>query len=75
MNNLVKTEWLKIKNYPAFWWVIVITALSYPGINYIFYNAFENIIQKPGNAGKLAQVLIGNPFSFPEAWHTVAFFL
>jgi len=74
MNNLIKTEWLKIKKYPAFWWVIGITALSYPGINYIFHHFYENIVQRPDNAGKLAKMLIGNPYSFPEAWHTVAYF-
>lgn len=74
MNNLLKTEWLKIRKYWAFWWVIGITALSYPGINYILLNRYEYLIQKPGNAGKLAKVLIGNPFTFPEAWHTIAYF-
>ncbi len=74
MNNLLRTEWLKIKKYPAFWWVIGITALSYPGINYIFHHVYEKIVQRPDNAGKLAKMLIGNPYSFPEAWHTVAYF-
>lgn len=74
MNNLIKTEWLKIKKYPAFWWVIGITTLSYPGINYIFHHVYENIVQRPDNVGKLAKLAIGNPFSFPEAWHTVAYF-
>jgi ABC-2 type transport system permease protein len=74
MNNLVRTEWLKIKKYRAFWWVIGITALSYPGINYIFHSVYENLITRKGQAAQVAKMLIGNPFSFPEAWHTVAYF-
>ncbi len=74
MINLLKTEWLKIKKYPAFWWIIGITALSYPGINYIFHGIYENLTQKKDQAARIAKMLIGNPFSFPEAWHTVAYF-
>lgn len=74
MINLLKTEWLKIKKYPAFWWVIGITALSYPGINYIFLNIYQNLTEKKEQAARIAKMLIGNPFSLPEAWHTVAYF-
>jgi ABC-type transport system involved in multi-copper enzyme maturation permease subunit len=74
MLNLIKTEWLKIKNYPAFWWIICITALSYPGINYTFLSIYHNITAKQTMQSQIVKALVGNPFSFPEAWHTVAFF-
>ena len=74
MLNLLKTEWLKIRKYRAFWWIIGLTALSYPGINYIFYMAYKEIVKKENTAGELARIYLGNPFSFPEAWHTVAYF-
>ena len=74
MFNLVKTEWLKIKNYPAFWWIMCITALSYPGINYSFLSIYHKITVKNSMQGQVVKMLVGNPFSFPEAWHTVAFF-
>ena len=74
MTSLVRTEWLKMKKYNAFWWIMGITALSYPGINYIFYKAYDSIVQRHDTAGQLAKVYIGNPFTFPEAWHTVAYF-
>lgn len=72
--NLLKTEWLKIRNYPAFWGIIGITALSYPGINYIFLHVYQNLTEKKEQAARIAKMLIGNPFAFPEAWHTVAYF-
>ena len=31
-------------------------------------------MKKDTDAAELAKLLIGNPFSFPEAWHTVAYF-
>ena len=72
--NLLKTEWLKIKKYPAFWGIIGITALSYPGVNYIFLHVYHNLTEKKEQAARIAKLLIGNPFAFPEAWHTVAYF-
>jgi ABC-2 type transport system permease protein len=74
MLNIIRTEWLKIKNYRAFWWVMSITALTYPGINYMFVNVFETITDKQSKSGQVVKMLLGNPFSFPEAWKTVAYF-
>ena len=73
MISLIRTEWLKMKKYNAFWWIMGITALSYPGINYIFYMIYDNLVHKPSQAGQLAKMVIGNPFTFPEVWHTVAY--
>lgn len=72
--NLLKTEWLKIKNYPAFWWVFGIITLSYPGINYIMFQAYKEIGTSKNMAAQMANYLLGNPFSFPEAWHTIGYF-
>lgn len=74
MKNLLKTEWLKIKYYRAFWWIIGLTAVAYPGINYLFYNIYTSIGHNKDQVSKMAKFLIGNPFSFPEAWHTVSYF-
>ncbi|MFM2139004.1 MAG: hypothetical protein RJA57_1311 [Bacteroidota bacterium] len=74
MRSLLHTEWLKMRKYPAFWWIMGLTALSYPGINFIFYQVYSEITQNTTQAGQLARLALGNPFAFPEAWHTVAFF-
>jgi ABC-2 type transport system permease protein len=74
MKTLIFTEWLKMRKYNAFWWILGITAVSYPGINYIFYAAFQDITSQPGQASTYAKMALGNPFSFPEVWHSVAFF-
>ncbi len=74
MQSLIKIEWLKIKKYPAFWWMLVIVALTYPGINYMFHHVYESVINRKDMAGNVAKFLLGNPFSFPDAWHSVAYF-
>jgi ABC-2 type transport system permease protein len=74
MLHIARTEWLKMKKYPAFWWVMGITALTYPGINYMFINIYQTITEKQSSSGQIVKALIGNPFSFPEAWKTVAYF-
>lgn len=73
MTMLIRTEWLKMKKYNAFWWIMGLTALAYPGINYIFYMIYRNLVDQPSEGGELAKMVLGNPFSFPEAWHTVAY--
>jgi ABC-2 type transport system permease protein len=73
MTSLLRTEWLKIRKYNAFWWIMGVTALAYPGINYIFYEIYKSIMNQPSEAGQMLKYIIGNPFSFPETWHTVAF--
>lgn len=72
MSSLLKTEWLKIRKYPAFWWMIVIVAVAYPGMNYMLYrNGYlDNLNDK--TMGPLLRML-PNPFAFPTAWQTVAF--
>jgi ABC-2 type transport system permease protein len=74
MKNIFRVEWLKIKNYPAFWWVMAMTILSYPGINLIFWKIFLNITQKKNQTGQIVAWLLGNPFAFPDTFHTTAYF-
>jgi len=72
MASLLKTEWLKMKKYPAFWWMLGIIALSYPGMNYMLYAAgYKDQLEDP-SMGPILQML-PNPFTFPDVWQTVAF--
>jgi ABC-2 type transport system permease protein len=74
MSNILETEWLKIKKYPAFWWVMGITALTYPGINFMFHRIYLQITSNENQSGNIVKALLGNPFALPEAWRTVAYF-
>lgn len=73
MKNLINTEWLKIKKYKAFWWMTGIVALTYPGINAIFYQIYREFVSQSSESGAVFKMLIGNPFTFPEVWHTAAY--
>ncbi|HJV19010.1 MAG TPA: ABC transporter permease subunit [Sediminibacterium sp.] len=74
MLSLLKIEWLKIRKYPAFWWMLGIVLLTYPGINGIFVNVYQQFTTRKDMAGSFAKMVLGNPFAFPETWHTVAYF-
>lgn len=72
MTGLLRTEWLKMKKYPAFWWMLGIVALAYPGMNYAIYvNGYKDQL-KSETMGPVLQML-PNPFTFPDVWQTVAF--
>lgn len=72
MRSLLAVEWLKMRKYNAFWWIMGLTALSYPGVNYIIYLGYQEMTSQPNEASQLAKLAIGNPFAFPEVWHTIA---
>lgn len=74
MLSLIKIEWLKIKKYPAFWWMLGIVALTYPGINCITYYSYLEVTTGKDMSNNIARMLLGNPFAFPETWHSVAYF-
>ena len=72
MTNLLKTEWLKLKKYPAFWWMTAIVTLAYPGMNYsIYVNGYKDQLENK-TMGPILRML-PNPFTFPDVWQTVAF--
>jgi ABC-2 type transport system permease protein len=73
MLHLFKTEWLKIKKYPGFWWIMAVTVLSYPGINGLFYFIYKEQTANEKTAAQMLKMLIGDPFQFPEVFRTVAF--
>jgi ABC-2 type transport system permease protein len=74
MLSLLRTEWLKISKYWAFWIMVGIITLSYPGINSIFLNIYRKMLTSQEGAGQVLKMFLGDPFSFPEVWRTTAFF-
>ncbi|GAB4091306.1 ABC transporter permease subunit [Flaviaesturariibacter terrae] len=72
MTNVIRTEWLKMRKYPAFWAMLGIIALSYPGMNYMFYSSGYKDQLADKQMGPILSML-PNPFTFPDAWTTVAY--
>ncbi|MEY2834738.1 MAG: hypothetical protein RLZZ557_400 [Bacteroidota bacterium] len=73
IKNIFQIEWLKVKHYRAFWVLLSITAISFPGVNAIAYFAFKNAADGPSQGGQLMKMLLGNPFAFPQTFHTTAY--
>ena len=73
MIQLLHTEWLKLRKYPAFWWLMGITFLSYHGMNGLMYAIYKGITSDKQQEGKIVSMLLGQPFAFPEVFRTVAY--
>jgi ABC-type transport system involved in multi-copper enzyme maturation permease subunit len=52
--------------------MLIIVLLTYPAANLMFYNVYLDITTQKGTQ-MLAKMFLGNPFAFPETWHTVAY--
>lgn len=67
MLHLLKIEWLKIKNYRAFWVFAVLYLVSIFLINYIAWTIQNRMYEKlPGS-----EQILNNVYVFPKVWETV----
>ncbi|HTR27998.1 MAG TPA: hypothetical protein VMH27_01940, partial [Puia sp.] len=69
MLNLLRIEWMKLKNYRTFWILLAIVVAAIPGVNYAVYG-IVGIVTSNGKGGGGA---IPNPFGFPNGWHTICY--
>jgi ABC-type transport system involved in multi-copper enzyme maturation permease subunit len=68
MLQLLKIEWLKVKNYRTFWILSALYLSSIAGINYIVY-AIQYKIYHDQKTGDIANMFLGGPpFAFPKVW-------
>ncbi len=67
MLHLLKIEWLKVKNYKAFWVFSILYSFAILGINYTGYYINELATQSMPQS----QLLLGTPYAFPKVWETV----
>jgi ABC-2 type transport system permease protein len=67
MVRLLKIEWLKVKDYKAFWVFTILYAFAILGINYTGYYINELRIENIPQSG----LLVGSPYAFPKVWQTV----
>jgi ABC-2 type transport system permease protein len=69
MTHLLKIEWLKVKNYKAFWVFTILYGFAILGINYTGFYINELAVQNM----PASQMLLGTPYAFPKVWQTVGF--
>jgi ABC-2 type transport system permease protein len=66
MKQIIYTEWLKVKNYRTFWVMLLLALVIIPAGNFLVADKFSD------NNFKQVGKMLGNPFSFPDVWLTVA---
>ena len=69
MLHLLKIEWLKVKNYKAFWIFTILYAFAIVGINYTGLYINELTVQNI----PMGEALLGSPYTFPKVWSTVGY--
>jgi hypothetical protein len=67
MLKILRVEWMKVKNYRAFWILLAITIAIVPAVSYLLYDLMNNSFPKV--KGKS---ILGSPFAFPDVWQTVS---
>ncbi|WP_205509043.1 ABC transporter permease [Longitalea arenae] len=72
MGQLLVIEWMKLKNYRAFWILLCIYIATIFGGNYIIYR-IQEVIYAERQAKGIATMLLGNPpYAFPTVWQAVS---
>ncbi|MBO9200742.1 MULTISPECIES: ABC transporter permease [Niastella] len=72
MGQLLAIEWMKLKNYRAFWILFCTYLVTIFGANYIIYRIQLHIYSERRMKGIAAMVLGDPPYSFPAVWQSVA---
>ena len=70
MLDLLKIEWLKIKNYRVFLFMILFFLIGIFAANYIVYSLFQNVVNKSEAAVLLNKF---NPYEFKYVWQSVSY--
>ncbi len=69
MIELLKIEWLKLKNYTAFLVMSVFFVIGVFAINYIVYSVNKNIVNNVPGAGLVSF----SPYNFDSTWQTTSY--
>lgn len=67
MLHLLKIEWLKIKNYKAFWLFAILYLVSIVLVNYFAWFAQQKLYE----AAPISEQILKNTYAFPKVWQTV----
>lgn len=67
MTNLLKIEWLKVKNYRAFWILFSLYIVAIIGANFIAWS-INNQVRESG-----AGVIVPSLYAFPTTWNMVTY--
>jgi len=69
MTDLLKIEWLKIKNYTAFKVMTIFFVVGVFALNYIIYTVNKNIVNNVPGAGLVSF----SPYNFENTWQSTSY--
>lgn len=69
MINLLKIEWLKVKNYTAFKVMVLFFAVGVFALNYIVFIVNKNIVKNVPGAGLVSF----SPYDFANTWQSTSY--
>ena len=69
MINLLKIEWLKIKNYTAFKVMVLFFIIGVFALNYIVFIVNKNIVKNVPGAGLVSF----SPYDFENTWQSTSY--
>jgi ABC-2 type transport system permease protein len=73
MMQRLQLEWMKMKNYKAFWILLGLYLVSIIGSNYIVFRIQQEMLASQ-QAKNMAKMIIGQPpYSFPMVWQMAGF--
>lgn len=72
MGQLLSIEWMKLKNYRAFWILLCLYIATIVGANYIVFRIQQTIYAERQAKGMAALILGNPPYSFPSVWQATA---
>ena len=72
MGQLLAIEWMKLKNYRAFWILLCLYIVTIFGANYIIYRIQQVIYAEKQAKGIATMVLGSSPYAFPTVWQSAA---
>lgn len=73
MIELLKIEWLKLKNYTAFKVLAIFFALGVVAVNYVIYLINREVVEEVAKQAPVAGVITLAPYSFDMTWHTTSY--
>ena len=73
MIELLKIDWMKLKNYRTFWILSILYLVSIVGINYITYRIQQHLYEQQSTKGAAEMIVGARPYAYPLVWQMTSY--
>ncbi|HSB93577.1 MAG TPA: hypothetical protein VLC28_10680, partial [Flavitalea sp.] len=73
MLELLKIDWMKLKNYRTFWILSLLYLVSIVGINYITYRLQQHVYEQRATKGAAEMIVGARPYAYPLVWQITSY--